>query len=208
MINANSNIKDYVRIGVIDFRNDKKQLLWSYFIRLICLLFFGPLFVLIALQMDIHIPVTKEAFLGISIPGISGFFSILFIIIAVVFVLFLHEMIHAAVFFFSKNQKPRIGMKGLVIYAKASRYLVNRNAMIINGLAPFFVLTLLGFILIELLPVTALPWIFIPTLVNAAASGGDFMIVMWMMGHTRKTLYKDEGDIITAYRNANFQQLN
>lgn len=208
MINANSHIKDYVRIGVIDFRKDKKQLLWSYIIRLICLLFFGPLFVLIALQMDIHIPVTKKAFLGLTIPGVSPFFSILFIIIAVVFVLFLHEMIHAAVFFLKKNQKPRIGMKGLVIYAKASRYFINRNAMIINRLAPFFIITLLGFILIELLPVTALPWVFMPTLVNAAASGGDFMIIMWMMGHTRRTLYKDEGDIITAYRNANFQKLN
>lgn len=208
MANNSSYEKYYGKIGVIDFHNDKKQLILSYIIRIICIPFFGSLFVLIALKIDVDIPVTKEAFLGIAIPGLSTFFSILFIIMAILLVLYLHELIHSSIFFFSKGQKPRIGMKALVIYAKAPKHLIKRNIMIVNELAPFFVLTLLGFILIALLPVPALPWIFIPTLVNAAAAGGDFMIVMWMLGHTRKTLYKDEGGIITAFSPLNVHHLN
>jgi hypothetical protein len=47
-------------------------------------------------------------------------------------------------------------------------------------------------------PKEALSWIFIPTLVNAAAAGGDFMVVFFVLKHSRETQYQDVGDIISA----------
>jgi hypothetical protein len=37
-----------------------------------------------------------------------------------------------------------------------------------------------------------------PTLVNAAAAGGDFMVVYFVLKHSRQTQYRDVGDIIDA----------
>ena len=55
----------------------------------------------------------------------------------------------------------------------------------------------LGFSVI--IPVEALSWLFIPTVVNAAAAGGDFMAVSWLYRQDRTARFHDDGDILTAY---------
>ena len=191
--------KEKVPIGSIDFHKNKGQLILSYVLRLIGLLIFGVLFIFIATLFHPELPLEKESFIGISIKDVSPVISILLIILDVIFVLYLHEMIHASVFYLNKGQSPQIGIRGLVIYARAPGHYVKRNVMILNGLAPFTVISILGAVLMSVLPANALPWVLIPTIINAAAAGGDFMIMGWMLRHSSSTVYKDEGDIITAF---------
>jgi hypothetical protein len=188
------------KIGAIDFRNNRMQLIWSYILRFIGLIVFGGLFLFVAVQFNPGLQIEKESFLSIAIPGLSPILSILLIVVDVLLVLYIHELIHATVFFLSKGQSPEIGIRGLVIYAKAPTHYVKRNIMIINGLAPFLVISIIGIIFMVVLPDRTLPWIFIPIVINAAAAGGDFMIVAWMIKHSKEFVYQDEGDIITAYK--------
>lgn len=136
--------------------------------------------------------------LSIKIMGVSAIWSVFLLILNVILVLYLHELVHAAVYCISSGQKPRIGMRGLVIYAAAPDKLVSRTWMLINAMAPFVVISLMGFFLMLSVPEQLLSWVFIPTLVNAAAAGGDFMVVFFVLKHSRETQYQDVGDIISA----------
>jgi hypothetical protein len=46
------------------------------------------------------------------------------------------------------------------------------------------------------------PWVFIPVVVNAAAAGGDFIAVLWLLRLPNEAMIEDNGDVLTAYRKA------
>jgi hypothetical protein len=85
------------------------------------------------------------------------------------------------------------------LFAPAPGYLNPRGAMIANALAPFAVISLVGAVLIVLLPTAHLSWIFIPTVVNAAAAGGDFLGVAWLGKLPKETRLEDDGERLVAY---------
>jgi hypothetical protein len=72
--------------------------------------------------------------------------------------------------------------------------------MIANALAPFAVISLLGAVPIVLLPTAYLSWVFIPTVVNAAAAGGDFLGVAWLWKLPEESRLEDDGERLVAYR--------
>ena len=183
-------------IDQLDFRNNRRQLLSSYLIRLAGVFLFGFLFHY--LLNTIRGEFSMATLLNVEIERVGAVWSILLLMLDIVLVLYLHELVHAAVYYLSNGQKPRIGMRGLVIYAAAPDKLISRNVMLINAWAPFIVISLLGFLLMLIVPEQALAWVFIPTLVNAAAAGGDFMVVYFVLKHSRQTQYRDVGDIIDA----------
>ncbi len=116
------------------------------------------------------------------------------------FVLYLHEMIHAAVFCFTHGQKPKIGMRGFVIFAAAPQQILTKNQVIVNAMAPFTIISIIGLSLVLFMPGSYFSWIFIPTLVNAAAAGGDFMTVYFVKKHPKTIRYNDVGDILYALK--------
>ena len=183
-------------VDQLDFRNNRKQLLGSYLLRFLGAFLFGFLFqyFLNVFRTDLGL----AALLNIEIEGIAAVWSVFLLILNVILVLYLHELVHAAVYYASSGQAPRLGMRGLVIFAAAPDKLISRRAMLINAWAPFVVISLLGFGLMIFVPEPFLSWVFIPTLVNAAASGGDFMVVYFVLKQARHTLYRDVGDIISA----------
>lgn len=90
-------------------------------------------------------------------------------------------------------------MRGFIIFAAAPNKVLNKYQLIINAFAPFTLITILGFTLIYFININNLSWVFIPTVVNAAAAGGDFMTVLWAAKQTNKTKFVDSGDITIAY---------
>lgn len=185
-------------IDHLDFRNNRKQLIGSYVLRFTGIFFFGFLFqfLLNVFRGEFSI----ATLVSIEIEGLAALWSIVLLVLNIVLVLYLHELVHAAVYYFSSRQTPRIGMRGLVIFAAAPDKLISRNVMLINAIAPFVTISLLGFGLMLSVPEQALAWIFILTLVNAAASGGDFMVVYFVLKHSPQTQYRDVGDIISALK--------
>ena len=194
-----NDIKDKYEItDKLDFRNNKKQLINSYWLRLVGLLFFGILFFAITKWQNNQI--TIQTLFNLEIEGLHGAFSILFLFFDIVFVLYFHELIHAAVFYITHGQKPQIGMKGFVIFAAAPEQILTKSQLIINALAPFLVISIIGITLMFVIPVQYLGWIFIPTLINAAAAGGDFMTVFFVNKYPDSFRYNDVGDILNVLK--------
>jgi hypothetical protein len=184
------------QIATLDFQ---KTALISYMLRALGAVIFGGLFYTIANAIHPDTGLTFESLVTIAIDGVPDIVSIGLIIFAVVFVLWLHELVHASVFYLHNGAPPRIGIHGPIIFASAEGYLNTRNAMMVNALAPFVVISVLGLLLMAIAPVTMLAWIFIPTVANAAAAGGDFMAVNWLMGLPSRTKIEDHGDLLIAY---------
>lgn len=122
----------------------------------------------------------------------------LLLIVNVIGILFLHELTHAGFYYYTKRQMPEIGIRGFVIYAAAPNQVISRKEILINAIAPFIIISLLGFVAMTFFSPTIISWVFIPTLVNAAASGGDFMTIRFASKQSKTTYFNDVGDIIYA----------
>ena len=187
------------QISTLDFRDNQVLVIISYALRALGVVIFGGLFYAAANAIHPDAGLTFESLVTIAIDGVPDIVSIGLIIFAVVFVLWLHELVHASVFYLHTGAPPRIGIRGPIIFASAEGYLNTRNASIVNAIAPFVVISAIGLLLMAVTPITALAWVFIPAVANAAAAGGDFMAVNWLMGLPRGTKIEDHGDLLIAY---------
>lgn len=194
------NLENFQKHSSLDFRHDKQALAFSYLFRVLGALVFGVLLISFIHWVHPYVPNTADTYFGIAITGVPTFISILLIVLNVAVVLSLHELIHATIYYLDQRVAPRIGWRGLSIFAAAPNALVSRNVMLVNALAPFTCISLLGLALIWLLPISFLPWVLIPTLVNAAASGGDFMTLGWVLKQPKNRVFHDEGDVMTVYQ--------
>ena len=194
-------IENLKQIDFLDFRNNKKQLIISYFLRAIGVIVFGYIFLLITNILANDSEVVLKELINIEIKSLPAILSVILIIIDVSIVIFLHELIHASVVFLTHRQKPRIGIRGLIVYAAAPENVLTKTQFIITALAPFLLISIIGCMLIFFIPQSFLSWIFVPTVVNAAAAGGDFMAVLWALKQPENAKFVDEGDITYAYIN-------
>ena len=194
-------IENLKQIDLLDFRNNKKQLIISYFLRAIGVIVFGYIFLLITNILANDSEVVLKELINIEIKSLPAILSVILIIIDVSIVIFLHELIHASVVFLTHRQKPRIGVRGLIVYAAAPESVLTKTQFIITALAPFLLISIIGCMLIFFIPQSFLSWIFIPTVVNAAAAAGDFMAVLWALKQPENAKFIDEGDITYAYIN-------
>jgi len=192
--------ENYTRKSSLDFANNKIMLATSYLLRVIGFIGFMFVFIFFTRLRYPELSSSFKTYLNIELPNTPAILSILLVVIDVITVLGLHELIHAFVFYLDQGIPPQIGWRGLLIFASAPGYLNRRFMMIINALAPFTVISVLGLVLITMLPNPLLPWIFIPTVVNAAAAGGDFMAVFWLLRQPKDVLIEDAGDMLTAYQ--------
>ena len=194
-------IESLKRIDSLDFRNNKKQLIISYFLRAIGVIVFGYIFLLITRFLANDSEVVLKELIDIEIKSLPAILSVILIILDVSIVIFLHELIHASVVFLTHRQKPKIGIRGLIVYAAAPESILTKTQFIITALAPFLVISIIGCMLIFIIPQSFLSWIFIPTVINAAAAGGDFMAVLWALKQPENAQFIDKGDITHAYIN-------
>lgn len=198
MGNNRSPHKPGIQLSRLDFRNSIQLTALSYLLRLIGAVIFGVLFFQIAQRLRPDETLTLTALISIGIDGVPAIASIILVVLDVIGVLWLHECIHAAVFAITSGAPPRIGIRGAMIFASAEGYLMGRNAMLVNAIAPFIVISALGLLLLPLVPSAALAWIFIPTVVNAAAAAGDFMAVAWLATLPASATIEDHGDVLEA----------
>ena len=194
----NNSLTNYEIVDKLDFRNNRKQLINSYMLRLLGLVLFSFIFGAIAYWH--HSETTIQTLFNLEIKGLQGFVSIFLLVLDVVFVLYLHELIHATVFYITHKQKPKIGFTGFVIYAAAPRQVLTKTQLTINALTPFAVISGIGIILMFVIPIHYIAWVYIPTLVNASAAGGDFMMVFFVKKHPKNFRYNDVGDILNVLK--------
>ncbi len=188
--------KGYREIGTIDIHN-KRTLLLISLLGLVLMCFFSILFTFLLYRMH------PEAFNGNPMNHPFGFENVflqtLGLLAILILMLLLHEALHGLVFWFFTHDRPHFAFKAFYAYASLPGWYLPRGRYLVSALLPFSGITLLGFLLLWLLPPT---W-FIPLLLvmvsNAAGSVGDLVVVAWLLTRHRGVLAVDIGDAVTLF---------
>ena len=122
------------------------------------------------------------------------------ILVVGVAMILLHENIHALVAWRYTNHWPSYGVTPLGIYVNTAEWLFPRSMMIAISVAPFLILTLLGFLLLVMLPIafTRLSVWFI--LLNGVGSINDVAVATWIFFQPASALIQNDGREIRIYR--------
>jgi hypothetical protein len=140
--------------------------------------------------------ITPDGGTSITIP----FQLIVDFIVAFVLVMPLHEVVHGFFFWLFAGRRPAFGIKGIFVYAAApSDVYFPRNQYLIVGIAPLVLLTLVGLLLMVVVPVAVVPILILSIAFNAAGAAGDLIMAVCLLSYSPDTLMQDRGTSVTVY---------
>jgi hypothetical protein len=111
----------------------------------------------------------------------------------------LHELIHGIFFYFFSRQLPKFGLRGWYAFASAPGWFFPRRQYLVISLAPIICISMLGMILLAILPAEAMVLILFAVIINAASSIGDLWITLKLAFERRSVAVEDVGDGMYFY---------
>lgn len=112
----------------------------------------------------------------------------------------LHELVHGAFFWLFTRSRPTFGFRGGYAYAAAPGWLFPRRQYLVVTLAPFVLLSVLGLILLTIIPQeAALFIILLAAVINAASAVGDMWVAFLIIRERRPIVIEDLGDGMNFY---------
>jgi hypothetical protein len=154
---------------------------------------FGGLFLAYFLLIR---PDIRAAFLSTS--GNNLLFLIVLIAVFVAMIV-AHELIHGIFFWIFTRHRPVFGLRGWYAFAAAPGWFLPRRQYLATTLAPFVLLSLLGMVLMAVLPVRAAATALLITAFNAASSVGDLWVAIRLVGQRQPVIVEDLGDGVNFY---------
>jgi hypothetical protein len=143
-----------------------------------------------------------QSIFEIMAPRIPIFSYILVLILGMIIVIVLHELVHGLLFWMITRQVPKFGFKGAYAFAAAPEWYIHRKAYFWVGAAPLAIISIIGLILVPVIPARYLfTWLFC-ILVNASGSIGDAYVLAVLMRQPTSALIQDRGDMISIYTEA------
>ncbi len=137
---------------------------------------------------------------SLTISGLGGAFSLLLALVAVtVIMLVVHEGIHGLFFWVFTRSRPRFAFKGWYAYAAAPGWYIPVPQYLVVGLAPAVLMTLIGALLIPILPVKLLFPLLLLVAFNISGAVGDLWVVFWLLLRPRGSYTLDFGDAVEVY---------
>lgn len=121
------------------------------------------------------------------------------LLLTIVFVLVLHEGIHALFFWVYSRQKPVVGFKGAYAYAAMPGWYFPRNQFMVIGVAPLIVISLIGVLFLAILPLSSINLVLVALVINTSGAVGDLFVVIWLLTKPRETFANDKIDSIEFY---------
>lgn len=122
------------------------------------------------------------------------------LLLALLIVLPLHEWVHGQAIRWA-GHRPRYGTmlaKG-ALYATADNALFPRDVFLVIAFAPLVVITLLGLVLILVLPDSIGYFVALAVVINAGSAIGDLWMAAVVLRYPRSALVRDEADSIRIY---------
>lgn len=182
---------EYVLAGKLEVES-KQVAIGLNLIGLALLFVFGWIFLLVIATVR---PEVENASLAGAFDGLT----VLPLLLTLVLVLVLHELVHGFFFWRFTGERPRFGFHLVYAYAAAPDWYLPRNSFILTGSAPFLLISILGLILLTVVPFSAVPLVFLGLTANAAGSVGDILVVGWLLANPPSTMARDTGLKITIY---------
>jgi hypothetical protein len=135
-------------------------------------------------------------------PVSSGIFLIdrYGLLVVVIGMVLLHENMHALVAWRFTHHWPAYGVTPLGIYINTAEWYFPRSVMISISIAPFLLLTLLGFLFLVTLPAVFTRLLVWFILLNGAGSINDVAVAAWVFFQPDSTLIQNDGLSIRIYR--------
>ena len=171
----------------------------SYILHFASVIFFVPLFAAVTAAVrpgEVLDPIDLWA---VSIPrlGVIGAVAVLFFIVAGV--MNLHQLIHAGVIRYNAGAVPTITPRRITFGVSTPGFYLPKRRMMLVTVAPFFVLSAIGALLLSLVPASGIAWIFIPLVANGIASSRDILTLSWTIATPAGSLFHDAGTELTVY---------
>jgi hypothetical protein len=137
--------------------------------------------------------ITPDGKPSIVLPIVDG-------VVALVLMMLIHELVHGLFFWWFAGQRPTFGIKGLYVYAAVSpEVYFPRNQYLIVGIAPLVLLTLVGLLLMLIVPVVAVPILSLSIAFNAAGAAGDLVMAVRLLSYSPDTLMQDSDTGVVVY---------
>jgi len=127
------------------------------------------------------------------------FFSLVTVVLIFV-VLVCHELIHGVGFWWFTRAKPVFGGNLFVMYAGAPGWYIPARQHFVIGIAPLVVLTILGLVLMLVVPASWLLSLLFLTAFQAGGAFGDILVCGFELAQPRSALVEDTGLKMTIYR--------
>lgn len=189
----------YREYGRISLKKNKTLLLWLNVLAvpwsMLCALFFVTMVNLLRpLNFEIRSIVFPMGIWLVVLGIVVGLLITLFVA-----VLLLHELTHGLFFWLFTRSRPAFGFKGWYAYTAAPGWYLPRAQFLVVGGAPLILLSLLGGVLLLVVPWVVVPWVLWMLIGNAAGAIGDLYMLARLTLAPRAVVLEDRGDEMTWY---------
>ena len=135
----------------------------------------------------------------ISTGVVVTLLDLLFLSMGFVVFIVLHELVHGVFFWIYSRSRPRFGLRGGYAFAAAPGWFFPRRQYLVIALAPLVLLSILGMLLVAVVPAGALAAILFGMVANAAGAVGDMWIACMVVRERRNIVIEDVGDGFNFY---------
>ncbi len=120
------------------------------------------------------------------------------LVCAAVFIL-AHELVHGVFFWIYSRSRPVFGLRSGYAFTAAPGWFFPRRQYLVIALAPLILLSILGMVLVVILPAGVLALVLFGMVVNAAGAVGDIWIAFMIIRERRSIVIEDLGDGMNFY---------
>lgn len=188
----------YQSVGTLDITKDKRALFFLNFVGLIMLMLTGWLFIQTILWLRGPESVAKSFSLEIN-----NAWQVVILLGSVIlltgFYVSFHEAIHGLLFWWFTHSRPLFAFRWTHAYAAAPDWYLPRNSYLVTALAPLFLITIIGLLMIVVAPPSWLAAVWFVLTMNASGSVGDLLVAGWLLRQPQTCLARDCGDSISLY---------
>jgi Putative zincin peptidase len=189
--------EEYSLYRTLDLSTSTRALLGLNLVGVVLFFLFGWLFSYLAIR------IRPDAVSIFPVIEISGLLSILWLVLALLalqaIMIVLHEGFHGIFFYIFSQARPHFAFKGLYAYASLPGWYFPRAQYLVVCLAPLLGITLLGFLMMVVVPPFWIPPILVVMTLNAAGAVGDLTVALWLVRAPVGCLANDQGDAFNLY---------
>ncbi|MCS6994497.1 MAG: DUF3267 domain-containing protein [Anaerolineales bacterium] len=173
----------------------KRNLRLNLVLQGVGLVWFGLVMLLLWQAFSFLRPADEEMVIAAEpLLFVSGMLAVIAIAVT------LHELVHGLAFWWFTRQIPKFGIGPGYAYAAMPGWYFPKHQYLTVGLAPLVGLTLLGLMVVPLLPNAWLAPFFVGLAMNAGGAIGDIYICLRIARERGDILIRDLGDGFEVYR--------
>lgn len=112
----------------------------------------------------------------------------------------IHELVHGLFFWLFSGKPPKFGFHGLIPYAAAPMGVYfPRNQFLIVGLSPLVLLTIVGILLMFIIPEGLVSLVLLLVVFNAAGAAGDLIMAVQLLPLSHHAWIEDNDSGLIIY---------